>query len=447
MMAVPPSNAGAIWPPAGIALASILLFGRSIIPGIFIGNFCISAWAFGFNSQSLLIYFATGIGASTSALVGSYLIKRHVGFPTPLLEDRQIILFLALGGPLSCLIPATVGISVMTASGIITPAEIPVNWFSWWVGDSIGVLVFTPLLLTLFATPKSIWRQRFIPVGIPLILSFVLVAVFFSYIQKIERLRHEQEFRNQSLILSEALKHRLQDHIQSINGIRNLFFGIPDLEPEDFRQFTIPELQDYDELESITWQIYRPNKPAGTKVKTLFIESKTKSVTRIPPISERLIDQFTHFNRSSKMAKTCIESIDDKVILRVPVYQKTNDRQRRLNGIISSTISVPKLIQQSFKSLDSEGIYLAITAADSDANYRIIYSNTASNLRGNFKQYQLNVADQLWQLYYYSDPVLEHSRTHWTMWWFLISGLLFTSLLGLGLLLLTGRYFRTEQIV
>ncbi|MGR9116426.1 MAG: ATP-binding protein, partial [Gammaproteobacteria bacterium] len=76
-----------------------------------------------------------------------------------------------------------------------------------------------------------------------------------------------------------------------------------------------------------------------------------------------------------------------------------------------------------------------------------IYSNTASNLRGNFKQYQLNVADQLWQLYYYSDPVLEHSRTHWTMWWFLISGLLFTSLLGLGLLLLTGRYFRTEQIV
>jgi signal transduction histidine kinase len=33
------------------------------------------------------------------------------------------------------------------------------------------------------------------------------------------------------------------------------------------------------------------------------------------------------------------------------------------------------------------------------------------------------------------------------MWWLLFSGFLFSSLLGLGLLLLTGRYLRTEQIV
>ena len=147
------------------------------------------------------------------------------------------------------------------------------------------------------------------------------------------------------------------------------------------------------------------------------------------------------------MAKAHIESVNDKLIFSVPVYQKTAENEKFLDGIISSTISVSKLIHQAFKTLNSEGIYLAISGADSNSGFSIIYSNTNSHLHENYRQYPLNVAEQQWQLYFYRDPVLDHSRTHWTLWWFLISGLLFTSLLGMGLLLLTGRYFRTERIV
>ena len=448
-LASPPSHVSAIWPPAGIALASVLLLGSRITPGIFIGNLCTSAWAFGFNSQSIPIYLATGIGALTCALTGAYLIERHVGFPNPLLEDRHIILFLMLGGPFSCLIPATLGIMAMTANGIITPAEVPLNWFSWWVGDSIGILVFTPLLLTLFATPKAIWHQRFIPVGVPLILSFILVTVFFSYIQTIERQRHEDEFSNQSLVLAEALKHRVQDHLQGIYGIRNLLIGVTDIARDEFKLFMHPALQDFDELESVKWQLYQPGKQNRSNLKTLFMVQKVNAATSPswPPLSERLIDQLAHPTDASRMTNAHIESINDKLIFSVPVYQKTATNGMLLTGILSSMISAPKLIHQAFKTLNSEGIYLAITGADSNSGYRIIYSNTSGNLHGNYRQFPLEVAGQQWQLYFYHDPVLAHSRTHWSIWWFLISGLLFTSLLGFGLLLLTGRYFRTEQIV
>ena len=446
-LAVPPSNAGAVWPPAGIALASVLLLGRRIVPGIFIGNFCISAWAFGFNSESMLLYLANGIGATTGALTGAHLIVRFVGFPSALLEDRPIILFLVLGGPFSCLIPATVGISAMAANGFITADEIPINWFSWWVGDSVGVLVFTPLLLTLFAAPKALWRQRFIPVGMPLILSFLLVTFFFSYIQKIEQLRHEQEFETQSLILSEALKHRIQSHIQGIYGIRNLLIGIPNIERNDFKLFTQPALRDYAELESVMWQIYRPGHQREIELKMQFAEQKTNAPLSLPPLSERQLEQLAEVDDTDRMTKTQIESVNDKLIFRVPVYQKTSANEKRLSGIVSTTISVPKLIDQAFKTLNHEGIYLAITEADADTGYSIIYSNTLTRLHGNYRQHPLNVGDQVWQLYYYQDPVLAHSRTHWSVWWFLIGGLLFTSLLGMGLLLLTGRYFKTEQIV
>ncbi|MCK5190604.1 MAG: MASE1 domain-containing protein, partial [Methylococcales bacterium] len=185
-LAVPPSQAGAVWPPAGIALASMLLYGSRIWPGIFIGNFCISAWAFGFDAQSVQVYIATGTGATLFAYVGTILIKRYSDYPKELIDDKKIILFLLLGGPVSCLIPATIGITTMTLSGIISPSEIPVNWFSWWVGDTIGVLIFTPIMLTIFAPDSSLWKRRRLTLSLPLILSFTFVLFFFFHILKLE---------------------------------------------------------------------------------------------------------------------------------------------------------------------------------------------------------------------------------------------------------------------
>ncbi len=108
LLNVPPSHAGALWPPAGIALAAMLLLGPRIWPGIFLGNFLISAWAFGFDADSILVNAITGSGATGCALLGAYLIKRFVGFPNALVDDKSILLFLLLGGPLSCLLPATI---------------------------------------------------------------------------------------------------------------------------------------------------------------------------------------------------------------------------------------------------------------------------------------------------------------------------------------------------
>ncbi|MGR8997694.1 MAG: MASE1 domain-containing protein, partial [Gammaproteobacteria bacterium] len=196
---VPPSNAGVLWPPAGISLAAVLLLGKRACPGIFIGNFCLSAWAFGFNQEAwLIIYTATGFGATACALVGSLLIQHHVGFPNPLTDDKSILLFMLLGGPLSCLLPATIGIIAMNITGVISLSEIPVNWICWWVGDTMGVLVFAPLMLIVFGKPQTIWHKRRNSVGLPLILTFALVVMFFFYVRKINEHQHQQQLKDQS---------------------------------------------------------------------------------------------------------------------------------------------------------------------------------------------------------------------------------------------------------
>ncbi|MGZ8166032.1 MAG: MASE1 domain-containing protein, partial [Methylobacter sp.] len=75
---IPPSNAGGIWPPAGISLAVMLLLGKRTWPGIFIGNVCISAWAFSLNESFIPIYIATAGGATVGAIAGAFLIERFV---------------------------------------------------------------------------------------------------------------------------------------------------------------------------------------------------------------------------------------------------------------------------------------------------------------------------------------------------------------------------------
>jgi len=168
---------------------------------------CIDLW---FNQEALPIYTATGFGATACALVGAFLIQHYVGLPNPLTDDKSILLFMLLGGPLSCLLPATVGLIAMYLAGVISLSEVPVNWISWWLGDTIGVLVFAPLMLILFGKPQIIWHQRRNSVGLPLILAFILVVIFFFYVRKIEDHQRQQQLKDQSITFSLALKNRIQ---------------------------------------------------------------------------------------------------------------------------------------------------------------------------------------------------------------------------------------------
>ncbi|MEQ1528531.1 MAG: MASE1 domain-containing protein, partial [Methylococcales bacterium] len=250
---VPPSNAGALWPPAGIALAAMLLLGRKIWPGVFLGNVCISVYAFGSDAQIAPVYFATGCGAAASAILGDYLIKRFIGFPTPLITDRSILQFMFFGGPLSSLLAPTVGIISMRLVGIIDDAEIPINWLSWWVGDTIGVLVFTPLVLTFFAQPQQIWEQRRTSVALPLLFTFVLVVGLFLYVRQIEQLQHHQQIKTQSITLSQAIKNRIQNDLNAINTLRLFFIGSSVVTNAEFDVFTEQSFSIFPEILSIRY--------------------------------------------------------------------------------------------------------------------------------------------------------------------------------------------------
>ena len=439
LLKVPPSNAGGLWPPAGISLAAVLLLGKRVCPGIFIGNFCISAWAFGFNQEALLIYTATGFGATACALVGSFLIKHYVGFPNPLTDDKSILLFMLLGGPLSCLIPATVGMIAMNLAGVISLSEIPVNWIRWWVGDTIGVLVFAPLMLIIFGKPQSIWYKRRNSVGLPLIFTFALVVMFFFYVREIEDRLHRQQLKDQSITLSQALKNRIQGDFHAIKSVRNFFIGSKIVENNEFLLFSRESLSPFKEINFISWISYTAN-GIGHIEFTSILNSQQINYLNTPEIRLPNFMNLVKGDSSSPTESSYISVENNNVKLYSPVFSETN---KKLLGVILTSISVAELVHQALAELNTQGCFLTISTTDN----KIIYATADIQGIQAYRQYLLPVANQQWLISFYHDSVMENSHVHWSIWWVLISGLLFTGLLGVGLLMLTGRNFRTESIV
>src|SRR5437660_9095396 len=88
LLAVPPGFASPIFPPAGIAVAAMLIAGRAALPWVFLGSFLLNAWtayAVGHGSDGTRLAAAVIIAAASTlqAAFGGTVLRRTIGYPTP----------------------------------------------------------------------------------------------------------------------------------------------------------------------------------------------------------------------------------------------------------------------------------------------------------------------------------------------------------------------------
>jgi signal transduction histidine kinase/CheY-like chemotaxis protein len=155
----------AVWPPTGIALAAVLLFGYQIWPGIALGAFIANATA----NEPILTACGIACGNTLEAMVGAWLLKRMIGFDNSLQRVKDAIGFIVIAAFASTMVSATIGVTSLCLGRVYLPAlERTIEWSDfwslwsvWWLGDAIGALVVAPVLLTWFsAGGKLPWRRR-----------------------------------------------------------------------------------------------------------------------------------------------------------------------------------------------------------------------------------------------------------------------------------------------
>jgi hypothetical protein len=145
-MAIPPGNTIAVWPPAGIALAAMLLWGARAWRGIWLGALLVNLWAVSGSpnapslATSIVVSAGIAAGSTLQALAGLYLIRRLIERRDPLERAVDVFRF-AILSLVFCLIAATVGVTIMAASGLLRWADYTGTWWTWWLGDAAGVLL------------------------------------------------------------------------------------------------------------------------------------------------------------------------------------------------------------------------------------------------------------------------------------------------------------------
>jgi signal transduction histidine kinase len=145
-------NVTAVWPATGIAVTALLLFGLRAVPGVAIGAFLANLT----NGAGLEAAALITVGNTLAPLTAGLLLTRVLAMRHDLARVRDVTA-LVVAGLVAMTISATLGTVALLVSGGLSPADYGATWTTWWIGDSMGVVLFAPFLL-LLATTRSLPR-------------------------------------------------------------------------------------------------------------------------------------------------------------------------------------------------------------------------------------------------------------------------------------------------
>lgn len=133
-----------LWPPAGIGLFVLLQQGWRVWPGISLGVLLVGSWL----NVSWILVSGSAIGSTIEALAGATLLRR-IGFQDSMERLQDVLNFIVIAGLIAPGLNATVNTGAGLWAGSLSESQLGQNWWTFWLGDCMGILVFTPLLLTL----------------------------------------------------------------------------------------------------------------------------------------------------------------------------------------------------------------------------------------------------------------------------------------------------------
>ena len=326
LMADPGTYASAVFPPAGIALVAVLIWGWRISPGVFLGsvalNLTLGTEALTVDLSQLPVALGIAGGATLQALVGWQLCRRFAAIPVVGSNDWHEIRIVVLGGPLACVVSASIGNAMLVLGGREPLDAAVVNFWTWWVGDTIGVVIFTPLTL-LAMQPRHYGREhRALLLGV-LMAALIVVLAIFHYVSRQEALRMEAGFQQQAREQVEHLDARLSSYTEALHSLRRLWLASQSVEGDEFDRFAAGMLEDHPDIDALAWVPAYPEHmqvafvtPEGGRLQ-VGMDLATDSALRAARDQAKVSGQVVIVPYSGSPLR---RALGDSLIMMVPVY-------------------------------------------------------------------------------------------------------------------------------
>ncbi len=168
-------NVTPVWPPTGIAIGSLLILGRRLWPGVFLGALATN-WL-----TDIPIGSAIGIAAGNTleALVAVWLLQRLARWQNSVDSVAEVMQFVGCAAVLAPMVAATIGSFSLCIGGAADWANFWSLWLTWWIGDGFGALIVTPFILS-WRSPGELNTGHWPEIGVLLLLHLIVVMIVFG---------------------------------------------------------------------------------------------------------------------------------------------------------------------------------------------------------------------------------------------------------------------------
>ncbi len=473
LLALEPSGSSPMWPASGVALVVLLVYGWRVLPGLFIGVFCaqvnisLASFSSPWLQEAFVITTVKAMASCLQAVVGAKLIQHFVGRDLSLLDIHKIIGFFFYGGVLSNLIAPSICVSLFYVLGMMTAQDYFFAWLTWWVGDTIGVIVFAPILFAFIGRPASGWVARRLTVATPL-LGLLLLLVFVFYLtQQQERERIQLLFEHNVERVQAVLEAEFIEHQFVAEGIKSLFDASEYVSQEEFKILTQASLRHHPDIIAIEWiprMVYKNNNRYSEAFLIRYVEpympnkkavgfditQNPQALTTLHQVirtGQALSTGLVHLYQDKERQQPRITSV-----IYAPVYKKgvkiasVQDREQFIVGVVAVVYKIGDTFTAGLNVLSDNQLQIRLSSED-----EVFFSNFSDSSMLSFVYLSttrtMQAAGRDWQVSYRPSAQFFAAQTSWHVWWVLLGGLLFACFMSVGLLILTGRTLSIEQQV
>ena len=422
LMAIPPGYATAVWPAAGIALVVATRWGWSGLVGVWLGSFAVNL-----APGAPAIAAVLGVGAALQALIGARLIRRAVGPVAALERGAEISWFFLLGGPIACVTAASWGVAVLYIAGSLTAGQLGFSWVTWWVGDTIGVILGAPIVLALFARPRAVWRPRVVNVALPLVVASVGVIVLFVAASRAETERQRGELSKRGTILAHAIGQRIDRFTDTVQSTADFIAANPQLTSGQFATFASGAFGRTKDMQALAWCKREPAFNGHEPFVVTFVEPSHEFVGFDFTFEPTRADAVTRAQVTRKVAATRPIRLlggGRGFALVAPVMVDGS-----LAGVATAGFSIDALVTRATRGLDLDGVGISIRDVTKEPEALL------GTLDRSAWEHELVVAGEKWRIGV--SPVGPPARAL-QAWLVLAAGLAVVCMLGTVLLAVTG---------
>src|SRR5215218_9459974 len=160
----------ALWPPAGLGLAVLFLYGVRVWPAIAIGDLLLGDY-----STPLGTVLAQTVGNTVALVTAALLLRRLTAGRGGLDRVADVVAFFACALA-AAVASAVVGPLSLRLGDVILADELGQVFRTWMLGDACGVLVVAPLILTWATARRQGIHRRELVEGAVLLAVLVALA-------------------------------------------------------------------------------------------------------------------------------------------------------------------------------------------------------------------------------------------------------------------------------